>query len=381
LNDKDSSKAAYLFMAFSAMLAIYLVNNLMEHYKKFSTEFLVFFILFAISGMTSFLVNFSGLEKILGLFVFILSFATFQASPLKKYEINEIYYLFIITVFIMLPNGSTGGNVVVGKFNPNACGLLLTMLFCVSVVRFAHKKNLFTFIMIVVSFALQFVYDSRTALFGCLLFLLLFLIFRSWKNSCSSKNAFWIIAILSFLGLFAAYLYAEVLFQLIGKGKIIILGKDLFTGRQEIWHYAFQSINENFLFGVGSYLNNEMVQSTGRKVLSNAHNQPLGMFATFGFFPFVFFYLSLAAIIANFYHSKNKKRIYKKNRGYKYSSTITIFLFVVTVITYFEMSLFEEYAWLPILIAAGLIANMSKVTYKKSMRKNKKGIRKYKKIR
>ena len=155
-----------------------------------------------------------------------------------------------------------------------------------------------------------------------------------------------------------AYIYAEVLYPQIGVGKIIIFGKDLFTGRQEIWHYTFESIKEHLWFGVGSHLNDDLLNSGFYDLIANAHNQSLGTIAAFGILPFVSFSIAFAAVGAFTYKRKFK--------GNKFTVLPVLFLAVICVMSWFDLYLFSQYNWVPIIISYGLICGYGKKVRKKS---------------
>lgn len=274
----------------------------------------------------------------------------FNLNPLQDKEKKVIFCLFSLSILLILFNGSTVGNIREGKFNPNTCGFLLTMLFCVCVPRFIDKKKKSIILIMFLCVGLQFVFDSRTALFGLLLYAFVCLILKASKRTFKHQSVFWMILVFSMLGLVAAYIYSEILFPLIGHGKIYIFGKDLFTGRQTIWGNAFHSIRENFWFGVGSHLNESLYEQGYNEAIMEAHNQPIGVFSAFGFLPFLLFYIVLASFTSSFYQNDHTCSL-------RYPA---IFLFVVTIMSYFEVYYFSIFTWIAILITYVLIVSHSK---------------------
>lgn len=341
----------YSFIVVSLLIFCYLSyklfykDNMIE--KKYKRLFLTFIVFIAIS----FCVTKSGFEKILGLCIILLSFLSFRIYPMNLKERRIIYYAFLIAVVVLLLNTSKEVIPDSNKFNPNSGGFLLSMLFCVSLVRFIMEKSTVSFVTVVLSFALQFIFSSRTAMFGCLLFLFLFIICRSWRKTFNRKTVFYTIFIFSVLGILAAYVYAEVLYPVIGHGKIFIFGKDLFTGRQTIWDFTFQSIRENFIFGVGSHLNEEKIAEGYYNLIINAHNQPLGMLAAFGILPFVSFYVLFSLFTAYFY--KRNSNLNKATR------TPAIFVLTIILMSWLDLYFFSQYNWLAIIITLGLISSYS----------------------
>lgn len=309
---------------------------------------LFFFFLFFIT--LSYVVNFSGGSMIIGPLAILSGIYVFNLNPLHDEEKKVIFCLFSLSILLILFNGSTVENIREGKFNPNTCGFLLTMLFCVCVPRYIATRKKSIILIMFFCIGLQFVFDSRTALLGLLLYAFVCLILKASKRTFKHQTVFWVILIFSMLGLVAAYIYSEILFPLIGHGKIYIFGKDLFTGRQTIWSNAFHSIRENFWFGVGSHLNELLYDQGYSKLIMNAHNQAIGIFAAFGFLPFLLFYIVFASFASHFYKNDHVC-------SFRYPA---IFLFVITLMSYFDIYFFAQYNWIAILIAYVLIVSHSK---------------------
>ncbi len=350
---------AYFSILANLLLFCFLFLKLFLGGKRIERNIKCWILLTLIFCMISYFVNFSGLEKLLGLSIFLMSIAVFQIYPLRKNELNIIFCLFVFAVILILLNGTTEiDSIDESKFNPNACGFLLALVFCVSLVRFGKSKRVLDFVMLLVSFDMQFFFTSRTAMLGCLMFFTLFVLRKFKKKGCGFKTLFAILLVLPLLGVAVAYIYAEVLYPQIGVGKIIIFGKDLFTGRQEIWHYTFESIKEHLWFGVGSHLNDDLLNSGFYDLIANAHNQSLGTIAAFGILPFVSFSIAFAAVGAFTYKRKFK--------GNKFTVLPVLFLAVICVMSWFDLYLFSQYNWVPIIISYGLICGYGKKVRKKS---------------
>ncbi len=301
--------------------------------------------------IASVLVTNSGIEKAFGLLSILFGLFIINRDPLRNGERNAIFWLFVVAIALVLLNGVRGNaqlELAKGKFNPNTCAFLLTLLFCVSFTRLCSARSWKNIVLVVICFLLQFYYISRTALLGELIFVFVSLVCRAWKkNSYSPRTVFWTILLFSVFGIVLAWLYAEVLFPAVGYGKLVIFGKDIFTGRQTIWGFAFESIREHFWFGVGSHLNEAqyLAGSSFGKVVMNAHNMPLGLLAAYGIFAFVFFYLAFARLAAQPYRDKNNK----------VSRFPAIFLLTITIMSYFEVYLFSASNWIIILFTYGLV--------------------------
>ena len=334
-----------IFLCFYSCYVIFWKQNTLTKRELF------FILVFALLSFTSFFVNLSGAEKIFGLITILLGIIIFQKFPLKNSEKRLLYTIFFVEIVLIILNGTTAEKIDEGKFNPNNCGFLLTMLFCVSIPAYFETKKKYFVLISVGCLFLQFVFTSRTAILGLLIYAFFCFILKANKKTFKKKTVFRLIIIFSLLGLVVAYIYSEILFPLIGHGKIFVFGKDLFTGRQTIWNHAFQSIRENFLFGVGSHLNEDLYEQGYYEAIMNAHNQAIGLFGALGFLPFVLFYISFSSCGANFYNQDN---FFIKLRY------PCIFILVVTIMSYFEICLFSQFNWVAILIAYGLIVSYSR---------------------
>lgn len=313
------------------------------------------FVLYCAFITLHYLILRSGLERVLRLMALLIGLMTFKKYKLKNRELGFLYYLFAIVVLLKVLNGTTVENMAdKSKFNPTECAIYLMLLWCISIVMFATKKQLRHLLIAAISIGLQFVFTSRGALAGCLLFFVLFVLLKAWKKSCKVKFAFAALFILSVLSILAAYFYSVVLFEAIGRGKIIILGKDLFTGRQKIWAMTFDTIKNNLWFGVGSHVNESYIMEFENSLYRNAHNQALATLVSFGVIHFVLFYLTLAYIIAynGAYGTRKQQRVPRAP---------IVFMIVITLMSYFEALYFYQLAMPMILVAYGFICGATPV--------------------
>ncbi|MDE7464172.1 MAG: O-antigen ligase family protein [Clostridiales bacterium] len=293
----------------------------------------------------------SGLERVVNLMTLLSCLLIYKKYPFKKKEINKLYYLVVAVVFLKVLNGTTVENMAdTSKFNPNECAIYLMLLLCISLVMFANKKKIGYLIVMAICFALQFYFASRGALVGCILFVAAFVLFKAWKRTWKVKNAFIIILLLSVFGVLVAYLYSTVLFDLIGHGKITILGKDLFTGRQKIWRLTFDSIRENLWFGVGSHVNESTIIEESNELYRNAHNMPLAVLVSFGLIHFILFYWVFSRLVA-------ESGAFVTRKGKYVNRTPIIFMGVITLMNYFEVLFFSQWAMPIVIVAFGFICN------------------------
>ncbi|MCH5154156.1 MAG: O-antigen ligase family protein [Clostridiales bacterium] len=291
-----------------------------------------------------YLFMFSGLTRALYLCSILLNLVIYKQFKLSGSEKKKIYWFFTVVVFAMLLNGTTKDGVDDNKINPNTCGLLLMLLFSMSIVRYHKTKGLVNLVIALLSFGLQFVYQSRTAMLGCICFILLLFMFCRRKQYCLSKSAGYVMLFFSLIGLLAAYWYSGYLFEKIGRGNVTIFGKDLFTGRQYIWNLAFESVKDHLWFGVGSDFNTDLAVAQNNNALVNVHNQSLGILTSFGIIAFVIFILVFSYLVSQSCVANDKR---KKKLSYR----VPIVFFVSLLIMNFSETNFF-YSWSVVIMAA-----------------------------
>lgn len=333
---------------------VYVVNKVDLRYCKINAVWI--YVIF--TGLQYLLIR-SGLEKVILLWALIINLLIYGKYPLKCGELKALYIVFTAATLLKIINGTTVENMADNsRFNPNECAVTLTVLFCISIAMAAKYKKIIYLFVAAASIALQFIFTSRGAMMGCILFFLLFVVFRPWKKDCKSSTAFWIVLILSVCGILVAYIYADVLFEKIGYGNVEIFGKDLFTGRQVIWELTFDSIRDNFWLGVGNDLNAEFAAIRNNSVYTSAHNQALGVLAAFGIFHFIIFYFLFSKIVSTV-------GAVKINGHKRIARAPLIFICVITLMNYFEILFFSQWA-IPLVIAGyGFLCNCDFNIYKK----------------
>ncbi len=346
----DNALIAAVPSIVSVLIMLYLLFKIHSIYKYFKASYLLLFLGMCFCMMVTVMFTNSGADSFVQLCTILLCVFLFSYQPLKAKEVSILFKLFVIGVILILLNTSDGSYIQPGKFNPNTGGFLLAMLFCVSFSIFMKRRNILYFVMALICLVLQIYFISRTGLLGCIAFLVLMLAFNAAQKTFDYKTIIYAFSILSILGVFIAYIYSEVLYPMIGNGVIVIFGKDLFTGRETIWHNAFQSIYENILFGVGNHLNEDLYNAGQTELVMNAHNQPLGILAAFGIVVFIIFYLLLAVFISILYR-RNKNVI---------SRAPAVFFAVIIIMSYFDIYFFSPYNLLAILIAYSLIIGTSR---------------------
>ncbi|MCH5351776.1 MAG: O-antigen ligase family protein [Clostridiales bacterium] len=335
----------YTFTVVSIMAIIIYQLYILLSFRYYKYKYVLIIGLLGIAYFALlYLFLFSGLTRALYLCSMILNLLVYKRYKLSNSEKNKLYWLFILLVIIMIINGSVKGMVIDNKVNPNTSGLLLMLIFCMSIVRFRKSKKVLDFLIAVSSFGLQFLYQSRTATVGCVAFLTLVILFCGGRKYCTTYFAAFIILLISVISVVFAYWYAEILYQSVGRGNITIFGKDLFTGRQYIWNLAFESIRKNFWFGVGSDFNEDLAAIQNNSALLNAHNQSLGILTSFGVTTFVMFTLVFAYLT-----SRSCETTDKCKRKVTFRLPI-VFIVSILIMNFAETNFF--YSWGMVIMAA-----------------------------
>ncbi len=168
----------------------------------------------------------------------------------------------------------------VESINPNTVGLLYFFLFALVVLLLEDVKNSFLRLPIIFAAWLGAIYfthlsQSRAALatvlvFGIAVFVTSFVI--KLRNPAP-----WLVllglALTVGITIFYIFLYRHT------DGNVVVLGKNLFTGREEIWQEIYGILSDHWLLGY----NNRYMLWEGR--LNSAHNALLGVWFTLGLIP------------------------------------------------------------------------------------------------
>ncbi len=342
---------AYIFFDLlpQCLVLLYLFFNIARIETLRSRDVALYIATIVFIGL-SIIINRSGVEKGFALLITISSMIFYGYYRLNRNEIKKIIcYTFIAIVIICLNNSFIIKNSDM-TFNPNSIAFLLTMLYCIMLTLFSKRQKVKYFIVMLVCFLLQFVFDSRTAFLGLLAYTVLFILFRAWKTSFKNYTVVISVIFMAIAGILLAFFYIQ-LYKKYGYG-LVIFGKDLFTGRQYIWQGAFDSISENFWFGVGSHLNEDIPESSYSIYTTNAHNQPLGTLAAFGILGFTAFYLLFAYALAAPYKKKGITR------------APALFILVIMGMSFFDIYFFSGFNYFCIIIAYVIISSVSLIPKK-----------------
>jgi O-antigen ligase len=322
-----------------AVLTVIILFAVVYIFDKLSVSISVGWLLLLVFLLISFCKNKSGLEYICNTIIFlglltVLPYTHIKFSTAKIcFILYAVYCLLVILFAPKFDMNDTEAIVNDGalfNLNTNTSSIVL-ILFEFAACSFAsatkdYKKILF-YILAVIAFLFQLSFAGRSSLIGTGL-LVVYLVFKKFFNTRNINTVRILVMILCAFSIIFTYLYAVVLFNLIGHGKVYILGKDLFTGRQLIWNDAFNQINGHWLLGIGNRL---AATSIGDDTLGSTslHNQMLGYLTCFGLFVVVSYIFLLGNLVA---------RIFKDTKR-KYSVAFVISL---TVMSYFETIIYSS---------------------------------------
>ena len=276
----------------------------------------------------SYVTHFTGLEYICNTIIFLgtltlLPHIRLKENTVKLFSVLFLFYSFLIVLFA---NRGYSQKALI-ELNPNTSSFICFLSIVLLLVWGSKSQNpvkTVCYILAGVWLLFQIPFMGRSSLLGVALFFGYFVL-RKFFNKTPPKAAKWIMIILSIFAVVFAYLYAKPLFQWIGKGKLILFGKDLFTGRQVIWEGAFDRLKDSWLFGIGNTLDTEIIVSTQAES-DNLHNQIMGYLTCFGVFVAVMYIVVLAALTM---------------RVYRCGKMTGAFIIALLVLSYFETILYS----------------------------------------
>lgn len=354
-----SNMAELAFTAATAVVAVIGVVSIFPRLKQ-STKFLS--ITTMILLFVSYIIHFSGLEYMCNIVTFasLLIMTPFIRVNKKRVIGFFIFFLaFVIFLFFTAPNSAEFDANHEGM-NPNnsAIACFLVEFLALSLFSKSQKRGWKICLLLITAlvFVFQLNFGGRSSLIGTFLMILYFL-FEKKFNHLPPK----LIKILAFLivvcGVLFAYFYSVTLFEAVGKGNVVIFGKDIFTGRQVIWSEAFKSIGSNWLFGIGNEFESSWTVATSSattELANNLHNFSLGFVTIFGVLPFLsFVFLVISSL--NFYFSYRSKHF-------------LIVILIMFISCYFETYLYSSYSTYFIFPLLILIGSTDKMIYLKSVK-------------
>lgn len=337
--------AALLPLSIGGLLLLWVTYSITRKRRAKLMKAIAVVFVFAVALVFTVIKTNSGYENSIQMLTLIASLYLISVEPLKKNESEKLFAILLIGCVAIMLNTATGGVTQEGKINPNTGGFISTVLYCVGIGLYVKYKKVHYFIISAACFALQFVYGSRSSLGGCILYTLLtFIVLRS-SAGFSEKGVFSVSCLLPLIGILFAYMYAVVLYDWLGSGTVQIFNKDLFTGREVIWRNIFDKLKDDFFFGKGNHVNEDLFLAGHDRVVMIAHNQPLGILASFGLIGFLMFYGLLSVVAAKPYKT-DKSRIGKL--GF-------VFFVTISVMGYLEINFFSANCLFPIIICYGIL--------------------------
>lgn len=215
-----------------------------------------FFILLPLAGVViaSTLINHQTLQRAEGFWVFLIVYImSFTRPNIKALRMTAIAYgalgLFILYVFNYMD--------ILKGWNPNSIAMLGLYSFLVFTIPFFGMRGWRSFVLMpIVGAAYVFLIiptDSRSGIIVVIVTLILVLrLIPVTKIIRSSKGIFVILLVPLAVAIFVCLLslFADV--SNLKQWSQETFEKDLFNGRDELWIWGFQLLQQKFLFGHGS---------------------------------------------------------------------------------------------------------------------------------
>lgn len=225
--------------------------------------------------------------------------------------------------------------------NPNTSGYILT-LFSGLLLSLSDKIKIYKYKIISVAHILLTAlgiihYASRTALMVFLTFLIFkYIIPYRYKRRTGFVSAIFLIIVVAGCLLPVVYVF---MYNNMDITTAKVLGKDLFTGREWIWSYLFQHVDNikfGWLFGIGAHGANYADAAL------NAHNAYMSIYMRFGV-------IGIAAFFGFYY--RQIKKIYASKNLNKSMIDMTMLAISMMVSGFFETVMI----WHPVIFFMGLI--------------------------
>lgn len=289
----------------------------------------------------SYLTHFTGLEYACNTVIFLGCITVLPQIDKKELLMEGLLlvlaiYMALVALFV---NRSIDDRVSIIYLNPNTVCFILVLYQCMLVAyarRLEKPWKLFIYVVALSTVYVQVQFGGRSSLLSTVL-LFGYLILQRFFDKFSRKKLKWLVIALCVGGILFAYLYAKVLYKVIGD-NIAFLGKDIFTGREKIWSDAFDQLSGHWFFGIGNNLMS--IPINGVWGPTNLHNQMMGYLVTFGLFSAFFYALLLGALTARAGKAKRK--------------TFVALIVILIITSYFDTVLYstDNMAYLPIVLTA-----------------------------
>lgn len=299
----------------------------------YSTKYLVLVFITCVLCAINSIVNGSGFGSVVNFINLILLFAILGCTYLNPKSLKRFDLLsFILLIIILVIYSKKQGIEYISRLNsasimnPNgyativlSCGMLANII----ISRFKIKTNFMRLVLAFASFAvfaiILYKTGARTSL-GCYLIyevlcLFYFVFYKRHNRRFKDKTVLKGIVFSLFISFAVVGIY--LLLYKVLDADFMILGKKLFSGRQNVWNDAFEQIKNNLIFGISNHY-----KFVG--IYLNAHNGFIAVLAYFGIIPFLLFIY----IICKSFSAKPSENGFNYN-VYK-CFAIAIFFFVST---------------------------------------------------
>lgn len=277
--------------------------------KVSSMKITLFVLMFALS-LIPILIHKSGMEYYLNIIIFIMCSLLLINFNFYDNKILNIMLFFLIVLVIFSSTYSVKGDpsldmaLMDSIINPNTLSFMMYILSYIFLVLY-RKKNKYIFLGVsLLIFCFEFTYLSRMAIFLNIFVYIVFL-FQLDQIPLTKNIMFLVLIVVLPLQILYTYFYSTTLFDIVGKGNLLIFGKDIFTGRQVIWNDFFHQIRNGVIFGLGNtFKSSWLLRPTD--TTTNLHNGSLGIISVFG----ILFYFIFFSFIVYIFIRKDKRYTY-----------------------------------------------------------------------
>lgn len=270
----------YIMALFSACITV--INF------RLSKPYWIFVAVFSVYLIGSILYNRGGIGSVVTsvVSVFMLySYFCFRPDRvsglvLTVFSVAVVIFLCVLSYFY----ADNRNEILSHGINTNVLGMFLIYFFMIACCLMpvpAIAKRIAVPVLLIPAAVGLYHYSSRGSMLALALFLVLYLIPKKWMTAKTTVIAAGVVIVLGLL-------FPIVYLLLYRNGiQFQIFGKNLFTGRQEIWNNMFDLLNEsplNWLFGIGSH------QTLRAEGSMNVHNNYFAVLVNSGVIGFVLYY-------------------------------------------------------------------------------------------
>ncbi|MBQ8299753.1 MAG: O-antigen ligase family protein [Clostridia bacterium] len=321
---------ASLILTFFMLILIWLLNI-----SKFTAnDFLV--LLINIISITITLVFFPGMGVALNFLNLFIGFMIFNKVDFSEKAIIVTRVLLIVGIlsFFITSSFSINYNWVLfydkngSLINNNMVSLILVALYIHVSTLLLRKNKKWCYAIVITLFFLCFVLINLLACRSAMLFFILYGILTLFrKKILKQHNSMRKLCITFLIVSFCIPIIFLILYNRIENFEI--MGKNFFSGREQVWLQAYQQIEISPVFGSGT----EFAIKDGNRLTESTHNMLLGLWKNLGIMPVV----SLL-----FYYALNNRP--------KIETNIIISIIAITSIACFESFLMDSSLYLLFLL-------------------------------